>query len=138
MQYDFSIKWTVLILFLNHFLTDRIDIRILLQFLFSFCVYLDELSFWLFYFLFSQVFVIKPALITGDKYSGFWIEGVTCCFTVCGVPTEQLKANRDCMILLILLTPRMFPVWDFVVGIFAWKAMLHMGRVLSLLSYQYL
>ena len=28
------------------------------------------------------------------------------------------------------LTPRMYPVWDFVVGIFARKA-LNMGRVLS-------
>ena len=34
----------------------------------------------------------------------------------------------------ILLTPRMLPVWDFVVGIFARKALLNMGWVLSTLS----
>ena len=34
----------------------------------------------------------------------------------------------------ILLTPRMFPVRDIVVRIFAWKAMLNMGWVLSILS----
>ena len=34
----------------------------------------------------------------------------------------------------IPLTPRMFPVWDFVVGIFARKALLNMSRVLSILS----
>ena len=38
----------------------------------------------------------------------------------------------------IPLTPRMFPVWDFVVGIFARKALLNMGRVLSNLSCLYL
>ena len=32
----------------------------------------------------------------------------------------------------------MFPVWDFVVGIIAQKAMLNMGWVLSILSCQYL
>ena len=31
-------------------------------------------------------------------------------------------------------TPRISPVWDFVVGIFAHKAVLDMGRVLSTLS----
>ena len=35
-------------------------------------------------------------------------------------------------------TPRMYPVWDFVVGIFARKAMFNMGWVLSILSCQYL
>ena len=34
----------------------------------------------------------------------------------------------------IPLTPRMFPVWDFLVGIFARKVLLNMGRVLSTLS----
>ena len=36
------------------------------------------------------------------------------------------------------LTPRMFPVWDFVVGIFARKALLNMRRVLSTFSCKYL
>ena len=49
--------------------------------------------------------------------------------------------------LIVLLTPhciqiplmlRMFPVWDFVVGIFAQKALLNMGLVLPILSCQYL
>ena len=34
----------------------------------------------------------------------------------------------------IPLTPRMFQVWDFVIGIFARKAVLNSGRVLSTLS----
>ena len=34
----------------------------------------------------------------------------------------------------ILLMPRMFPIWDFVVGIFARKALLKMGQVLSIHS----
>ena len=38
----------------------------------------------------------------------------------------------------ILLMPRIFPVWDFMVGIFAQKAMLNIGWVLSILSCQYL
>ena len=38
----------------------------------------------------------------------------------------------------IPLTPRMFPVWDFVVGIFARKALLNMCRVLSTLNCQHL
>ena len=38
----------------------------------------------------------------------------------------------------ILLTPRMFPVWDFVGGIFARKDMLYIGWVLLTLSCQYL
>ena len=36
----------------------------------------------------------------------------------------------------IQLTPRMFPVWDFMVGVFARKAILDMGWVLSTLSWQ--
>ena len=39
--------------------------------------------------------------------------------------------------LLALSTPRMF-IWDFVVGIFARKPMLHMGWVLSIICFQYL
>ena len=38
----------------------------------------------------------------------------------------------------ILLTPRKFPVWNFVVWISARKAMLYMGWVLSIFSCQYL
>ena len=34
----------------------------------------------------------------------------------------------------ILLTPRMFLVWDFLVGIFALKAMRTMGQVLLTIS----
>ena len=34
----------------------------------------------------------------------------------------------------ISLTPRMFPVWDYMVGIFARKILLNSGRVLSTLS----
>ena len=34
--------------------------------------------------------------------------------------------------------PRMFPVWDFVEGIFERKAMLNMGQVLPILICQYL
>ena len=34
----------------------------------------------------------------------------------------------------IPLMPRMFPVWDFVVGVFARKVLLVMGWVLSTLS----
>ena len=34
--------------------------------------------------------------------------------------------------------PRMFPVWDFVVGIFVQKVVLHFGWVLTILSCQYL
>ena len=37
-----------------------------------------------------------------------------------------------------LLTPRMFTVWELVVGIFARKAMLNMGWVLSIRRCQYL
>ena len=40
--------------------------------------------------------------------------------------------------LQIPLTPRIFPVWDFVVGIFTRKALPNMGRVLSTLSCKYL
>ena len=36
------------------------------------------------------------------------------------------------------LTPKMFPVWNFVVGIFARKAMLNMDWVFSTFSCQYL
>ena len=38
----------------------------------------------------------------------------------------------------ILLTPRMLLVWVFIAGIFARKAMLHVGWVISTLSCQYL
>ena len=38
----------------------------------------------------------------------------------------------------IPLAPRMFPIWDFVESIFARKAMLNMGWVLTTLSWQYL
>ena len=38
----------------------------------------------------------------------------------------------------IPLTPRMFPVWDFVVRVFARKAMLNMGWVITIFNCQYL
>ena len=46
------------------------------------------------------------------------------------VGVEHLIALLTPQCFQIPLTPRMFPVWDFVVGIFARKALLNMGRVL--------
>ena len=43
-----------------------------------------------------------------------------------GIKTIKIKK-------ILLLVPRMFLVWDFVVGIFARKAMLNIGWVLSTL-----
>ena len=54
------------------------------------------------------------------------------------VGVEHLIALQTPQCFQILLMPRMFPVWDFVVGILARKAMLHMGWVLSIPSCQYL
>ena len=50
------------------------------------------------------------------------------------VSAEHLIALLTSQSFQILLTARMFPVWDFVVGIFARKALLNSGRVLSTLS----
>ena len=44
----------------------------------------------------------------------------------------------DSSVLSNPVTPRIFPVWDFVVGIFARKALLNSGRVFSTLSCWYL
>ena len=54
------------------------------------------------------------------------------------VGVEHLIALLTPQCFQILLTPRMFPVWNFVVGIFARKALHNMGRVLSTLSCKYL
>ena len=51
------------------------------------------------------------------------------------VSVEHLIAILTSQCFQIPLTPRMFPIWGFVGGIFAWKAQLNMGRVLSILSY---
>ena len=48
---------------------------------------------------------------------------------------EQLIILLTFQCFQILLTSKMFPVWDFVVGIFVRKAMLNMGWVLSVLNY---
>ena len=47
---------------------------------------------------------------------------------------SSFTSNMEHLIILvtsqrykIMLTPRMFPVWDFVVGIFTRKAMFNMG-----------
>ena len=50
------------------------------------------------------------------------------------VGVEHLIALLTPQCFQVLLMPRMFPVWDFVVGIFARKALLNSGRVLSTLS----
>ena len=50
------------------------------------------------------------------------------------VGVEHLIALLTPQCFQIPLMPRMFPVWDFVVGIFARKALLNSGRVLSTLS----
>ena len=50
------------------------------------------------------------------------------------VGVEHLIALLTPQRFQIPLTPRMFPVWDFVVGIFARKALLNSGQVLSTLS----
>ena len=50
------------------------------------------------------------------------------------VGVEHLIALLTPQRFQIPLTPRMFPVWDFVVRIFARKALLNMGRVLLNLS----
>ena len=47
------------------------------------------------------------------------------------VGVEHLIALLTSQCFQIQLTPRMFPVWDFVVGIFARKTLLNMGHVLS-------
>ena len=54
------------------------------------------------------------------------------------VGVEHLIALLAPQCFQIPLTPRMFPVWDFVVGIFARKALLNMGQVLSTFSCSYL
>ena len=50
------------------------------------------------------------------------------------VSVEYLIGLLTSQCFQILLTLRMFPVWDIVVGIFARKALLNSGRVLSTLS----
>ena len=50
------------------------------------------------------------------------------------VGMEHLIALLTPQCFQIPLTPRMFPIWDFVVGIFARKTLLNSGRVLSILS----
>ena len=50
------------------------------------------------------------------------------------VGVEHLIALLTPQFFQIPLTPRMFHVWDFVVGIFARKALLNSDRVLSTLS----
>ena len=47
---------------------------------------------------------------------------------------EHLIALLTSQCFQILLTPRIFSVWDYVVGIFARKALLNMDRELSTLS----
>ena len=62
--------------------------------------------------------------------------GCTCCEEwVMPVGEEHMIALLTPQCFQIPLTPRMFPVWDFVVGIFARKALLNSGRVLSTLSW---
>ena len=53
------------------------------------------------------------------------------CVNTVGV--EHLIALLTPQFFQIPLTLRMFPVWDFVIGIFARKALLNMGRLLSAL-----
>ena len=64
--------------------------------------------------------------------SAFYIVGDVSYDTPVGV--EHLIALLTPQCFQIPLTPRMFPVWDFVVGIFAQKSLLNSGRVLSTLS----
>ena len=47
---------------------------------------------------------------------------------------SQRGASDSFAYFLLLSNSRLFPVWDFVVGIFARKAMLSMGWVLSILN----
>ena len=47
------------------------------------------------------------------------------------ISLQNLISVTDFSVLKIPLMPRMFLVWDFVVGIFAQKVMLNMGRVPS-------
>ena len=54
------------------------------------------------------------------------------------VNMEYLIALPTFLLFQIPLAPRMFPVWDFVVGIFIQKSMLNMNWVLSTLSCQHL
>ena len=49
------------------------------------------------------------------------------------VGVEHLIALLTPQRFQIPLIPRMFPIWDFMVGIFARKALLNMGWVLSIL-----
>ena len=52
-------------------------------------------------------------------------------FRLTPVGVEHLIALLIPQCFQILLSPRMFPAWDFVVGIFARKPRLNIGRVLS-------
>ena len=54
------------------------------------------------------------------------------------VSVEHLIALLTSQYFQILLAPRLLPVQDFVVGIFAWKAMLNVSCVLSTLRCLYL
>ena len=54
------------------------------------------------------------------------------------VSVKHLIALMTFQCFQILLMPRIFPFWDFVVGIFARKAMLNMCWILSILNWLYL
>ena len=47
---------------------------------------------------------------------------------------SQRGASDSVANFTVLSNPEMFPIWDFVVEIFARKSLLNMGRVLSIFS----
>ena len=74
----------------------------------------------------------RPRFVKQDQVCTYYIKYYIIYYKpVC---MEHLIALPTSLCIKILLKPRMFPVWDFVVGIFARKALLNSGRVLSTLS----
>ena len=84
-------------------------------------------------YYFNQINYLNTEHIFLSNVIGFTAHYVAfdslCYKTPVGV--EHLIALLTLQCFQIPLTPRVFPVWDFVVGIFALKALLNLGRVLS-------
>ena len=72
----------------------------------------------------NEVFLYRFSLFLAQSYA----------LRHASVGVEHLIALLTPQSFQVPLTPRMCPVWDFVVGIFARKALLNSGRVLSTLS----
>ena len=84
-----------------------------------------------FIFFFDICFSVIEWLF--EKYDNTFVQNKWVIFHELDKCVEHLIALLTPQCFQNPLTPKMFPVWDFVVGIFARKALFNMGRVLSTL-----